>query len=182
MEKTIQKRLHTILYQSASIGITVIGAVLLPQLFHALGGIMETGGQLGQMFLPMYLPVLMFAFQTNAVAGMLAGLLSPLISYAISGMPTPSLLPFMMVELACFGLFAGWLSSTKLNPFAKVFIVQLASRLVRVGVTVLFGYLVSNDTIAASAVLGTVIVALPGYLLQLLIVPYWLNKGVLKNE
>lgn len=182
MEKTIQKRLHTVLSQSASIGITVICAVLLPQLFHALGGITGTGNQLGQMFLPMYLPVLLFAFKTNAAAGMLVGFLSPLVSYAISGMPTASLLPFMMVELACFGLFAGWISPTKLSPFAKVFIVQLASRLVRVGVTVLFGYLVSADAVTASAVLSTVIVALPGYLLQLLIVPYWLSKGVVKHE
>ena len=36
-----------------------------------------------------------------------AGALSPAVSFALTGMPRPALLPFMVLELAVYGLCAG---------------------------------------------------------------------------
>ena len=122
MERTINKNLCIFLNNALWICVCVISALILPQLFHAFGIISGSGEKFGQMFLPMYLPVLILAFKTNPFAGVIAGILSPIISFSISGMPTAAMLPLITVELACFGLFAGLIKDKKRNIFAKIFI------------------------------------------------------------
>ncbi len=176
MEKTRNRPLYKVLSNALAVAVTVICAMALPQLFHAFGVLTGLGDKVGQMFLPMYLPVLILAFKTNAITGVLAGILSPVISFSISGMPTAAMLPFIVVELACFGLLAGLLSQKKMNIYAKIFIVQLSSKLVRIAATFILGYFFTTATITATAVLHTVVLALPGYIIQLLIVPYFTNN------
>lgn len=77
-------------------------AVVLPQLFH-LSGIPNSG----VAFLPMHIPVLIGGFVLGPLFGALIGLLSPLVSSLLTAMPAPSRLPFMMIELAGYGFFAG---------------------------------------------------------------------------
>lgn len=176
MEKAKSTYIYVLLHHSFSIAVTVICAIALPQLFHAFGVFAGVGDMFGQMFLPMYLPVLILAVKTNAVAGVIAGILSPVISFSISGMPTAAMLPFIIIELACFGLFAGLLSKNTMNIFVKIFTVQLLSKIVRITATVIIGCFVSNMAVTATAVLNTAIIAIPGYILQLLTVPYFINK------
>lgn len=176
MEKSINKHTHGILRYISAIGVATLCAVALPQVFHAFGVFAGMGGKFGQMFLPMYLPVLILAFKTNAVAGVIAGILSPIVSYAISGMPAPSMLPLIAIELVCFGIFAGLINKTKMNIFAKVLVVQLLSRILRIAATLILGAFISDISITATAALSGLLLALPGYILQLLVVPYFVNS------
>lgn len=175
MEKSINKNTHTLLKYASAIGVTTLLAVALPQVFHAFGVFAGMGGKFGQMFMPMYLPVLILAFRTNAVAGAIAGILSPIISHAISGMPAPSMLPLIAVELVCFGLFAGLIAKTKINIFAKIFVVQILSRILRIAATLILGVFMSDVSITVTAALSGILLAVPGYILQLLAVPYFVN-------
>ena len=82
-------------------------AVVLPQLFH-LSGIPNSGA----VFLPMHIPVLLGGFILGPLFGALIGVLSPLISSLLTAMPAPARLPFMMIELAGYGFFAGLMYHT----------------------------------------------------------------------
>lgn len=82
-------------------------AVVLPQLFH-LSGIPNSGA----VFLPMHIPVLLGGFILGPLFGVLVGVLSPLISSLLTSMPPAARLPFMMIELAGYGFFAGLMYHT----------------------------------------------------------------------
>ena len=58
MEKSLNKVIFKLSKEAAFILITLVSAVALPQLLHTLGIGLGIGGKLGQIFLPMYLPVM----------------------------------------------------------------------------------------------------------------------------
>ena len=176
MEKSLNKNTVSLLQRTLAVLITVISAIALPQLFHAFGVFAGVGGKFGQMFLPMYLPVLILALKTNVASGVIAGLISPLISYLISGMPEAVMLPVIAIELGCFGLFGGLISKKKINVFAKIIIVQVLSKIVRIIATVILSCFMDNIAISVALVFSTTLLALPGYIIQLLAVPYFVNK------
>ena len=91
-------------------------AVILPQICHLLGGQLGYGSRLGEMLLPMHLPVMLAGMLWGPWVGVSCGLISPVVSFALTGMPGAALLPFMTVELAVYGLSAGLLN--KRNPLA----------------------------------------------------------------
>ena len=118
----------------------VASAVLLPQVFHAIGVISGTGAALGSALLPMQIPVLLAGILGGPVVGLIVGLLSPVLSFAISGMPTAALLPFMAIELGVYGLTAGLLARTKINRFVQLLITQTAGVSAVLGVIALFDH------------------------------------------
>lgn len=174
MEKLTKKWQET-LKNCLWLAVCVISAVALPQVFHALGMAFKVGGGLGQMFLPMYLPVLVLSLKKGTVLGAVAGALSPAVSFAISGMPNEAMLLFVTVELVCFGLFGGMFSKRDINVFAKILMVQLLSHAVRVAVTLALTAFMGGE-IVVSTILSATLTAIPGYLLQLAVVPFFVNK------
>ncbi len=61
--------------------------------------------------------------------GLFAGAASPIISYLISGMPLPGMLPAITVELAVYGSLTGFLrQQLKWNGFASVATALFAGR------------------------------------------------------
>lgn len=74
--------------------------IIVPLLFHQIP-------QGGNIFLPMHIPVLLSGFILGPIYGLMTGLLGPLLSFSLTGMPTLFVLPGMMIELACYGLFSG---------------------------------------------------------------------------
>ena len=176
MQNTTNKNLYIAFRGSLSLIIAVISAIVLPQIFHTIGLATGLGGKLGQMFLPMYLPVLIFAFKSNKILGLIAGIFSPIISFSLTGMPTLELLPFITIELAAFGLFAGILAGKKINPLLKVLLVQVLSKLVRIVATLISAYFITKTALLPMAILSTVTMAIPGYLLQLIIVPFFIGR------
>ena len=151
--------------------LAVISAIALPQVFHVVGAVSGLGSALGASFLPMHLPVLLAAFLAGPVVGVFAGLISPIISFLLSGMPASTILPFMALELATYGLVGGLLRNTKMPVFAKLVLVQLAGRAVRAIAVLLAVYAFGGSDALLSQLPEMVLVALPGILLQWALIP-----------
>lgn len=133
------------------------------------------GTSLGEIFLPMHLPIILMGFFVGPYAAGIAGLLSPLVSFALTGMPSNGMLPFMMIELCVYGICAGLLRNVKLPVIAKVLIAQIAGRLIRAGAITIGFY--AFDTIVNPAVaLTSISVSLFGIILQLVIIPLAVYK------
>ena len=168
--------------KSITIVLAVVISLVLPQIFHAVGIVSGLGSALGAAFLPIQIPVLIAGFMAGPIVGIIVGLASPLISFAISGMPVAALVPFMMIEVAGYGIAAGMISKTKMPIFFKVVIVQLAGRTLR-AVAILFAiFALGNQAITTPQIWNIVVAGLPGILLQWAIVPLllyrmeWLKK------
>lgn len=147
--------------------IAIACSVALPQVVHAIGAFSGTGSLLGEILLPMHIAVLAVGFLAGPVSGLIAGVLSPILSFALSGMPILSVLPFMAVELAFYGLVSGLLANVRLPAVVRLLIAQLCGRLARSLVvfacTLNFG--------SALAVFTSVVAGLPGIILQLVLIP-----------
>lgn len=90
-------------------------SIIIPQIFHFTGI-----PQAGSVFLPMHIPVLLSGFILGPVYGVIIGAVSPAVSFLITDMPTAERLPFMIAELAFYGLISGLFFHT-LNFKAKKF-------------------------------------------------------------
>lgn len=170
---------QTITTQTLATLSAVVAAVALPQVFHGIGIVSGLGTNVGAAFLPMHLPIILVGLLAGPFAGALAGAVSPLISFALSGMPLVSLLPFMAVELAAYGAVAGALRNAKLPLLVTVLIAQVAGRLLRalfvVIATVGFGY----EGVQLRVIWESIPAGLPGLLLQWTALPlivFWMRN------
>ncbi len=177
--KTLSIKVQTIATISA-----LIAAVALPQIFHTLGAMSGLGTSLGETFLPMHLPIILVGLLAGGYAGAISGVFAPFISYALTGMPLAPMLPFMMIELCSYGLFAGLMRNVKLSSTFKVLTVQIIGRLIR-AIAILMAvnvFSVSNINIA------TIWMSIPkgifGIVLQLAFIPLMLYRieNLSKNE
>ena len=133
--------------------------------------------QIGGMLLPMHLPVLLAGMLWGRWAGFTCGLVSPIVSFALTGMPGAALLPFMMVELAAYGLTAGLLRRKQCPAFVKVLLVQVAGRLARAAALAVAVYGFSFDRLPISLIWTSIYVGLAGILIQWAILP-WMWRRV----
>lgn len=150
--------------------IALVSAVALPQLVHVIGAASGMGTSLGEIFLPMHLPIILVGLLAGPYAAGAAGLLSPLVSFALTGMPSSVMLPFMMIELCVYGICAGLLKDVKLPTIAKVLIAQIAGRLVRAG-AIAVGFYVFDSVVDPTVALTSITAGLFGIILQLVIIP-----------
>jgi niacin transporter len=98
-------------------------AVLFPTAAHALGLPVFA-------LLPMHWTILLAALVYGWKAGLLAGATAPLLSFALTGMPFPALLPLITVELGIYGLCAGLLAQkSRINAFLSLVITLIAGRI-----------------------------------------------------
>ena len=120
--------------------------LVLPFAFHSFGP------QAGAVFLPMHIPVLLCGFVCGPAYGALVGVVTPLLSSALTGMPP--LMPTgiaMCLELAAYGLLSGFIT----KKLANLVLLSVAGK----------AYTLHLFLTAAF------ITAIPGILLQLVIVP-----------
>ena len=147
-------------------------AVILPQLFH-LSGVPNSGA----VFLPMHIPVLLGGFILGPWFGALVGVLSPLVSSLLTAMPALARLPFMMIELAVYGLVSGLMYNTfkfnkkKMGTYISLLTAMLCGRIVYaislfVAVN-LMGIQCGGPVAAVTATVSGV----PGIIIQVLIIP-----------
>lgn len=155
----------------AATAVAVVLAVAVPQLFHAVGAFVGAGTGLGEAWLPMHLPIMLVGLVAGPAAGLVAGLLGPLASFALSGMPGAAMLPFMMVELAAYGVAAGFVRRLSLPAIPCVLLVQLAGRAARALVLVVTATGLGAGVPEVSAVAAAVVVGLPGLFLQWALAP-----------
>ncbi len=162
----------------------IVGAVAVPQVFHALGAASGLGTSLGEAFLPMHLPIILVGLLAGPYAGAIAGLLGPLASFAISEMPGAVMLPFMMIELCAYGLFAGLLRNVKMPTIAKVLAVQIGGRAVRAAAILLAVYAFGNVSVRVAAIWTSIGTGLFGLALQWALIPLSVYRieNLKKNE
>lgn len=147
------------------------GAVALPQLFHLMGAVSGLGTKLGETFLPMHLPIIIAGLLAGPYSGAIAGFLSPLISFALSGMPSAAMLPFMMIELCVYGLASGLLRNVSFPVIGKVLIAQVSGRAVRAAAIAFSVYALGNDSIKTSVIWTSIASGIFGLALQWVLIP-----------
>ena len=134
--------------------------VVLPQAFHMVPNA-------GSVLLPMHIPVLL--------CGVACGILAPLLSSLLTGMPPAAYLPSMLCELAAYGLVSGLMSQfIRLRSRTASVYVQLVSAMLAGRVV----YGVVNALIFRAGsysfqifFTAAFVTALPGIILQLLVIP-----------
>ena len=103
--------------------ILVAAAISLPVAAHLLNAPVR-------FLLPMHWAIILAGLVYGWRAGALAGLVVPSISYLISGMPLPNVLPSMTAELLLYGFVAGMLrEKVGLSAFVSVAIALFVGRL-----------------------------------------------------
>lgn len=137
-------------------------AVALPWLAHQFH-------LAGPTFLPMHLFVFIAALLLGWRAGLMVGILTPIVSFTVSGMPLPLVLPQIIIELAIYGLIAGFCrEKLGLNLWLSLIIAMLAGRL-SLGLAV--WTLGTNPAGPINQIVSTVKLGWPGILIQLALVP-----------
>lgn len=162
--------------------------------FLALGMVLPflTGQiqQIGNMLLPMHIPVLLCGYICGWQYGLVIGLVTPLLRSVLFGMPP--LMPTaaaMAVELAVYGLMTGVLYGKlpKKTPYLYVslFGAMIAGRIAWgiVGIP-LYG-MAGNGFSAQIFLAGALFNAIPGIILQIVLIPVIMmaltRAGVLRN-
>jgi len=157
--------------QALATFVALVAAVALPQVFHAVGALVGVNSALGEVWLPMHLPIILVGLLAGPYAGGIAGVLAPLVSFATTGMPTVAMLPFMMVELCVYGVVAGLLRAAKMPTLAKVLAAQVAGRVVRAALIVAANLVLGLTTVGIPVIWTSIIVGIPGLVLQWALIP-----------
>ena len=123
------------------------------------------------IILPMHLPIILVGLLAGPYAGAISGLLGPVASFALSGMPSLAMLPFMMVELCSYGLISGLLRNANIPTVAKVLIVQLGGRLVRAAAILIAVFGIGSRSIGVAAIWTSTLTGIFGIALQLTLIP-----------
>ena len=97
-------------------------ALVLPTLTHRLG-LNYLAAQ------PMHWIILFAGLTYGALSGLILGAAIPVVSFFISGMPIPMMLPLMIPELAVYGLLSGLLKR-RTTAFGSIAISLIAGRIV----------------------------------------------------
>lgn len=146
-----------------------IQKLTLASIFLALGLLLPfvTGNipQIGNMLLPMHLPVLMCGFICGWQYGALVGFITPLLRCLIFSLPPmPFAIP-MAFELATYGITTGLL--VKFSTYLSLVISMIAGRLV-------WGFvskLVLPSFTWKLFLGGALLEAIPGIIIQIILVP-----------
>ena len=161
---------YSVWLKVATTFVSIALSLALPQVFHAIGSAAGIGSGLGATFLPMHLPVLLAGFIGGPVAGLVSGILSPIVSFMISGMPVMAVLPSMIIELTGYGLCAGLLMNKNIPVIAKVLLAQLAGRILRAFFILFSIFALRNTGMEISSIWSSLLIGIPGILLQLAII------------
>ncbi|MDE7094229.1 MAG: ECF transporter S component [Oscillospiraceae bacterium] len=170
MTTAITSKKLSVKTQTIGAFIALVTAVALPQMVHMIGVASGMGTSLGEIFLPMHLPIILIGLLVGPYAAGTAGLLSPLISSALTDMPSGTMLPFMMIELCIYGICAGMLKNVKIPVIIKVLMAQIAGRVVRAA-AIAVGFYVFDTAVNPTVVLTSIKAGLFGIILQLIIIP-----------
>ena len=152
-----------------------VKTLVLSAIFLAIGIVLPflTGQlkEIGDTLLPMHLPVMLCGAICGGWYGFATGLLMPLLRGAMFGMPPlfPNAI-WMAAELATYGAVCGFLyRKTSGRIYLSLIVAMLAGRIVwGIAKALLLG--VNTFTVNAFIV-GGIIDAIPGIVIQLVLVP-----------
>lgn len=150
-------------------------SVATPMVAHFFGGVAA-----GRLFLPMHFFVLSAGLLLGWQAGLAVGILTPLISFSLTAMPLAIVLPFISIELASYGFFAGFLQERFKNVLLSLVGAMILGRaFLWLGIVILPTKLIANQYL-----IGAVQSGWRGIALQILLVPVivLVIQKFLKNE
>lgn len=146
---------------------------------------------IGNMLLPMHMPVLLCGYSCGGPAGLLVGFVLPLFRSLLFGMPPmfPTALA-MAFELAAYGYMAGLFYRLLPKKFSFIFINLILSmiigRIIWGGVSLILFSLSGSVFTWKIFMAAAVINAFPGILLQIVIIPLIVialqRANLMKNE
>jgi hypothetical protein len=147
--------------------------IVVPIFFHLISP------QSGQMFLPMFLPILLASFVIRFPGGLFVGLLGPFISSLITGMPPliPGALMMSFEGVAMAGLANYIYYKSKLSLWIPLVIAIIGGR-----VAFVLWILVLTPLLGLPSELfsvGGLLLSLPGIILQLILIPIFV-KALMK--
>ena len=154
---------------------------VLAAMFMALGLVLPflTGQiqQIGNMLLPMHLPVLVCGLICGWQYGAVVGFVLPLLRFALFGMPP--IYPMgvsMAFELAAYGFLVGWLYSHSrwqciISLYRCLIAAMVGGRLVWGAVRVLLSGVAGQAFTWEMFLSGALLTAIPGIVLQLTLIP-----------
>lgn len=145
-------------------------ALLLPVLFHVI--------HLGNLFLPMYLPLMALAFFVRPAVACTTALLVPLLSGIVSGMPPfyPPIAPIMAFELAVMAALISLFYHKRrgLNEWLLLGVVLIVGRILFTGLA--YGA-ASIFALPAGFVAGLSFVSgWPGLILMMIVIPPFVRR------
>ena len=117
----------------------------------------------------MHLGVFFTALLAGPAVGAVTGAVSPLLSFALTGMPSAALLPFMMIELTVYGLVCGLLK--KMPVILKVLTAQILGRAIRAAAILIAFYGFKSTAVSPTIILSSITSGLPGLVLQWTLLP-----------
>ncbi len=132
--------------------------------------------QIGGMLCPMHLPVILCGFVCGGGWGAAVGFVAPLLRYLLFQMPPiyPTGLA-MAFEMAVYGFVCGWLylrlSGHKWRIYPALISAMVLGRVVWGSVRLILAGLSAQSFTMAAFISGALLTALPGILLQLVLVP-----------
>lgn len=163
----------------------IIIKIVFFAMFLALGWLLPflTGQipQIGNMLLPMHIPIILGGFIFGPIFGLVLGIVAPLTRTLFFGMPVlyPTSIS-MSIELATYGFFSGlffmfFFKKTKTSFILSVYISLIFAMILgraTWGLSRFFMGLASNGAFTFSAFMaGAFIYAYPGIILQLILIP-----------
>lgn len=140
--------------------------IILPTIFHSTG-------ISGKIFLPMHIPVLIGGLILGPKLGLALGLILPVLNHLITGMPPAPFLYTMILELGVYGLAAGFFyKGIKMKLFPSLLASMISGRLAAALGFFVLTYITTGKLGSLKLFLnGSFIVALPGIIIQLILVP-----------
>lgn len=170
-EKVLEKnnRLSQILsntkakYIIGTILLSGIG-ITLPRIFHILAG-----NTAGATFLPMHIAVLIAALTFGITSSAIVAGSSVIFSYLLTGMPSLTRLPYMLIELIIYAVLLS-IFNKKFNSYISLIATIILGRVLYAGVLAFSINVLGLPTYGIS-VIESIKVGLPGIVIQLLCVP-----------
>ncbi|MFI3327143.1 MAG: ECF transporter S component [Clostridia bacterium] len=132
--------------------------------------------QIGNMLLPMHIPVLLCGIICGPYWGALVGVIAPFLRFAIFGMPQMPTTFTMTFELLTYGLVIGLVYSKLpkniVSIFISLFSAMIAGRIVwAVASMLIYKIMGLNAFTFAQFISGGFITAVPGIIVQLVLIP-----------
>ncbi|GAB2023139.1 ECF transporter S component [Pseudolactococcus yaeyamensis] len=151
-------------------------SLLIPQVFHQIGY-----SQAGATLLPMHLPIFLCGLLLGGVYGGFVGAVAPVLSFLLTGMPPLTVMVFMSVELAVYGLVSALCLQQRLTEktygiWLALLLAMLAGRIAKM-IAIFFAlHLFGISVGGVATVVTATITGIPGILLQLLVIPMVVMK------
>ena len=130
----------------------------------------------------MHIPVLIAGFIVGPYYGGVIGLLLPVLNHVLSGMPPIPVLYSMTLELLVYGLVTGFLYAKFKKIIPSLIIAMVSGRIIS-GLTsyILFAFLGLGQFSMKLWITGSIITALPGIVIQLILIPILVNILIKKK-